>query len=175
MPTDLWVFSTQNANMSNIVNLIRLKWCIHLSRSFFFYIYNSFVLTTKSGEVFTGSATVFISLITNVSFLLANWLKMHKMRCIRQVNKNISLFLHNFIEIIILAFWVFGWTEKSRNINGNERWQKTTVNIHIFLMECTRKFKFGMIIYHYLVLNSFGYSMMPYDLDRNFQGHWYRV
>ena len=37
-------------------------------------------------------------------------------------------------------------------------------------MECARKLKFGMMIYHYLV-NSFGYSMMPYDLDRNFQGH----
>ena len=28
------------------------------------------------------------------------------------------------------------------------------------------------MIYHYLV-NSFGYSMTPYVLDRNFQGHWY--
>ena len=33
-------------------------------------------------------------------------------------------------------------------------------------MECTRKLKFGMMIYHDLV-NSFGYSMMPYDLDCN--------
>ena len=41
-------------------------------------------------------------------------------------------------------------------------------------MEITRKLIFGMVIYHYRV-NSFGYSMMPYDLDRNFQGHWYQV
>ena len=59
--------------------------------------------------------------------------------------------------------------EKSRNINGNERRNKTTLNIHIFLMECTRKLKFGMMTHHYLV-NSFGYLMIPYDLDRNFQG-----
>ena len=64
--------------------------------------------------------------------------------------------------------------EKSRNINGNERKHETTLNIHIFLMECTRKFKFSMMIYHYLV-NTCEYSMIPYDLDRNFQGHWYRV
>ena len=35
---------------------------------------------------------VFISPVMNVSFLLANWLEMHKMRCIRQVNKNNFLF-----------------------------------------------------------------------------------
>ena len=29
------------------------------------------------------------------------------MRCIRQVNKNYFPFLHNFIEIIMLAFWGF--------------------------------------------------------------------
>ena len=110
-------------------------------------------------------------LIMNVSFLSANWLKMHKMRCIRQVNTNYFPILHNFIEITILGVC---WTEKSRNINGNERWNKTTLNIHISLMECTRKLKFGMRIHHYLV-NSFGYSMLSYDLDRNFQGHWYRV
>ena len=71
---------------------------------------------------------VFISLITKVSFLLANWLKMHKMRCIRQVNKNYFPFFHNFIENTILAFWGVCWTEKSRNINENERWYKTTLN-----------------------------------------------
>ena len=65
-------------------------------------------------------------------------------------------------------------TEKSRNIDGNERSNKTTLNINIFLMECTKKFKFGMMTHHYL-FNSLGYSMMPYDLDRNFQGRWYRV
>ena len=48
------------------------------------------------------------------------------------------------------------------------------LNIHIFLMECTRKLKFGMMIHRYLV-HSVGYSMMPYDLDRNFQGHWCHV
>ena len=37
------------------------------------------------------------------------------MRCIRQVNKNDFLFLHNFIEIMILAFWVFAG-QKSRTI-----------------------------------------------------------
>ena len=169
------------------------------------------------------------SLIINVSFLLANCLEMYKMRCNRQVNKNYFPFLHNFIEITILAFLGFAG-RKSRGILmeakekyrgvfeiqksgdktssgeigldirthaspkvgqdqvsggvsvlcwhaapvGNERWHKTTLNIHIFLMECTRKLKFGMMICHYLV-NSFGYSMMPYDLDRCFQGHWYRV
>ena len=58
---------------------------------------------------------VFISLIMNVSFLLANWLKMHKMRCIRQVNKKYFPLLHNFIEIIIFAFWGFAG-RKSRTI-----------------------------------------------------------
>ena len=29
------------------------------------------------------------------------------MQCIRQVNKNYFPFLHNFIEITILAFWEF--------------------------------------------------------------------
>ena len=33
--------------------------------------------------------------------------KMQKMRYIRQVNKNYFPFLHNFIEIMILAFWGF--------------------------------------------------------------------
>ena len=37
-------------------------------------------------------------------------------------------------------------------------------------MECTRKLKFGMMTHHYL-LHSLGYSMIPYDLDCNFQGH----
>ena len=39
---------------------------------------------------------VFISLIINVSFLLSNWLEMHKMRCIRQVNKNYFAFFAYF-------------------------------------------------------------------------------
>ena len=58
---------------------------------------------------------VLISLIIYVSFLLANWLKMHKMLCIRQVNKKYFPFLHNFIEIILLAFWGFAG-RKSRAI-----------------------------------------------------------
>ena len=64
--------------------------------------------------------------------------------------------------------------EKSCNIDGNERSNKTTLNINIFFMECTRKLKFGMMT-HYYLFNSLGYSMMPYDLDHNFQGHWYQV
>ena len=97
---------------------------------------------------------------------------MYKMRCIRQVNKTKFPFLHNFIEIT--KHLGVCRTEKSRNIDGNERSNKTTLNIDIFLMECTRKLKFGMMTHHYL-FNSLGYSMMPYDHDRNFQGHWYRV
>ena len=37
------------------------------------------------------------------------------MRCIKQVNKNYFPFLHNFIEIMILAFWGFAG-RKSRAI-----------------------------------------------------------
>ena len=37
----------------------------------------------------------------------------------------------------------------------------------MFLMDCTREFKFGMMIHHYL-FNTFGYSMITYDLDRKF-------
>ena len=37
------------------------------------------------------------------------------MQCIRQENKNYFLFLHNFIEIIILALWGFAG-RKSRAI-----------------------------------------------------------
>ena len=40
---------------------------------------------------------------------------MHKMLCIRQVNKNDFPVLHNFIEIIVLAFWGFAG-RKSRAI-----------------------------------------------------------
>ena len=61
-------------------------------------------------------------------------------------------------------------TEKMHNIDGNERWHYTTLNIHIILMERIREFKFGMMIHHYH-FNSFVYSMTPYDLDRNLQGH----
>ena len=32
---------------------------------------------------------------------------MHKIRCIRQVNKNYFPFLQYFFEIMILAFWGF--------------------------------------------------------------------
>ena len=97
-----------------------------------------------------------------------------KMRCIRQVNKNYIPFLHYFIEITIFAFWCLPEGKKKHNINGNERSNKTTLNINIFLMECTRMIKFRMMTHHYLS-NSLGNSMMPYDLDCNFQGHWYRV
>ena len=48
---------------------------------------------------------------------------MYKMQCIMQVNKIYFSFLHNFIEITILAFFGVCRTEKSRNINGNERSQ----------------------------------------------------
>ena len=34
-------FSTRNAHMVHIVNLIRLKWCIHLSRSLYLKLYIS--------------------------------------------------------------------------------------------------------------------------------------
>ena len=37
------------------------------------------------------------------------------MRCIIQLNENYTPFLHNFIEIMILAFWVF-FGRKSRAI-----------------------------------------------------------
>ena len=40
---------------------------------------------------------------------------MHKMRCIRQENENYLFFLHNFIEIMILALWGFAG-RKSRAI-----------------------------------------------------------
>ena len=40
---------------------------------------------------------------------------MHNMRCIRQVNEKYFPFLHNFIEIMILAFWGFAG-RKSRAI-----------------------------------------------------------
>ena len=40
---------------------------------------------------------------------------MHKIGCIRQVNNNYFLFLHNFIEIMILAFLGFAG-RKSRTI-----------------------------------------------------------
>ena len=54
--------------------------------------------------------------------------------------------------------------------------QLYTYRIHALPAETlsTRKLKFGMMIHNYLV-NSFLYSKMPYDLDRNFQGHLYRV
>ena len=60
--------------------------------------------------------------------------------------------------------------ENMHNIDGNERWHYTTLNIHIILMECIREFKFGMMIHHYHFY-SFVFSMTPYDLDRNLQGH----
>ena len=96
---------------------------------------------------------------------------MHKMRCIRQVNKNYFPFLHNFVEMMILAFWGVCWTEKSRNINENERRHKTTLNIHIFLMECTRKLKFDMMMYHYL-FNSFGYSISQNCRFYKYKNHY---
>ena len=74
----------------------------------------------------------------------------------------------------------FGWCSlRQQNWRLNSGLKSATIvtdplNIHIFVMECTRKLKFGMMIYHYFV-DSFGYSMMPYDLDGNFQGHWYWV
>ena len=55
---------------------------------------------------------VFISLIINVSFLLSYWLKMYKMRCIRQINKYYFHFAPYFIEISILAFWRFVWQKR---------------------------------------------------------------
>ena len=70
---------------------------------------------------------VFVSLIVNFSFLLANWLEMHKMRCIRQVNKNNFPFLHNFIEIMILAFWGLAGRKSSAifremNVDTKQLW-----------------------------------------------------
>ena len=47
---------------------------------------------------------------------------------------------------------------------------KQLLTFMFFLMECTRKLNVGMLIHHYLV-KALVYSMMPYDLDRNFQGH----
>ena len=89
------------------------------------------------------------------------------MQCIRQINKHYFHFMPYFIKILILGVCL---TEKMHNIDGNKRWHYTTLNIHIILMECNRGFKFGMMILHYR-FNSFVYSMMPYDLGRNFQGH----
>ena len=66
---------------------------------------------------------------------------------------------------MILAFWGFAG-RKSRailmemNVGIN--------NIQYISYGMHKEVKFGMIICHYLV-NSFGYSMMPYDLDCNFQ------
>ena len=74
---------------------------------------------------------------------------------------------------MVLAFWGFAG-RKSRAILMEMNVDIKQLLTFIFLMECTTNLTFGMMIYHYLV-NSFGYSMMPYDLDRNFQGHWYRV
>ena len=92
------------------------------------------------------------SLIMNVSFLSPNILKMYEMQSIRQINK------YNYPFSSGAQNW---W---------NERWYDTTMNIHIFRKECIRGFKFGMMIHHCL-LSSFVYSIMSYDLDRNFQGH----
>ena len=41
----------------------------------------------------------------NVSYLLSNWLKIHKMCCIRQINKHYFHILPYFIEISIFVFW----------------------------------------------------------------------
>ena len=61
-------------------------------------------------------------------------------------------------------------TEKMHNILMDERYLFITLNINIILMESIKEFKFGMLIRHYR-FNSFVYSMTPYDLDRNLQGH----
>ena len=55
---------------------------------------------------------VFMSLIMNVSFFLSNWLKMYKMRCIRQIEKHYFQFLPYLIEISILAFLGFAWRKR---------------------------------------------------------------
>ena len=59
-------------------------------------------------------------------------------------------------------------SEKLHNIDGHELWHDTTLRIHIFLMECTRDFKFSVMIYHNL-FDSFVYLMTPNDIDRNFK------
>ena len=75
---------------------------------------------------------------------------------------------------MILAFWGFAGRKSSAILMEMNVDIKLHSNIHIFLMDSTRKLKFGMMVYHYLV-KSLGYSMMPYDFDRNFQGHWHGV
>ena len=92
------------------------------------------------------------------------------MRCIRQINKHYFHFLALFYRNFNCGISEVCLTEKMHNIDGNERRHYTTLNIRIILIECIREFKFGMMIHHYR-FNSFVYSMTPYDLDRNLQGH----
>ena len=89
-------------------------------------------------------------------------------KCIRQINKKYFHFLSNFGILGVCL------TEIMHNIDGIERRHYTTLNIHIILMECIMEFKFGTMM-HYYRFHSFVYSMTPYDLDLNLQGHWYCV
>ena len=63
------------------------------------------------------------------------------MWCIRQINKHYFHFLPYLIEISILLFRGVCLTEKMHNIDGNERWLYTTLNLHIILIECIGEFK----------------------------------
>ena len=69
--------------------------------------------------------SVFISLITNFSFLLSNWLKMYNMWCIRQKNPN--YYFPFYVIWSILQFWHLGvcLMEKLPTINVSDRWHYT--------------------------------------------------
>ena len=118
---------------------------------------------------------VFICLILLVS-LLSNWLKMYKMLCISQINKHYSLFAlfyRNHYFVMFGGCLMESCTLLMDNINIIYLW-----NIHIFLIDCIREWKFGMKIHCYC-LNSSGYSMTPFNVIDigyiNFELIWGRL
>ena len=85
----------------------------------------------------------------------SNWFKMYKMKCMRQINKHYIPLFALFYRIYTVGMFGVCLTEKIHNVDGHERWNYTTLNIHIFLKECIREFKLGMMTYYHL-FNSCG-------------------
>ena len=91
-------FSTRNAHMVHIVNLIRLKWCIHLSKSL--YLNYQFLSTTWTRQIIRYRATATLRRPQNKQYSASkcHFFELHSLMMVQYLKRENEPFCYRIPE-----------------------------------------------------------------------------